>query len=157
MTHPAPSEWYCDTCGDKIVDPTTSLVVWRLDDMGRGYDYRVVHKSIGGRECDPGNEAGFLHSLEISNFLGAEGVAHLLSYLSQGPILGGENSLRVGKMEQFVDLFRRMQTPYYEEARRHFACEEVTDQWSDANEVLPYVPESLNRIAKPGRGCDLDL
>ena len=50
-------------------------------------------------------------------------------------------------MDNFVDLIRRMQTPYYEEARRHFGCEAVQQAYLGANEALPYTPKSLQHIA----------
>ncbi len=46
-----------------------------------------------------------------------------------------------------MDLFRRLQTPYYEEARRRFGKSEVRYQFSDSNEHYPYTQEVLQRIA----------
>lgn len=39
-----------------------------------------------------------------------------------------------------------MQIPYYEEARRHFSNHDLLENFSDANEVYPYLPERLKEI-----------
>jgi len=52
----------------------------------------------------------------------------------------------VKDFSEFFDLFHRVQTPYYEEARKYFNCPEVLDYFSDDNEVHPYLPETLKKI-----------
>jgi len=36
--------------------------------------------------------------------------------------------------------------PYYEEARESFSTERVREAYSDANDVLPYLPRTLKSI-----------
>lgn len=148
MTQPTPDKWYCDTCGEAITDPGMSLVVWREDADGPAYDFRLVHKSTNGRTCDPGFKAGYGSNIELRHYLGPDGVAWLLSHLSSGPLKTSSegSSSRTVEANGFVDMFRRLQTPYYEEARRHFGCEAVQQEYADANEVLPYLPKSLQHI-----------
>jgi hypothetical protein len=80
MTTPL-TVWICDTCGEAITEPKKALVTWREEDR-RGYDFRIVHKNMDGRCCDPGADAGFLLSTDLSSFLGADDLAYAMSLLS---------------------------------------------------------------------------
>lgn len=151
--------WVCDECGDEISEVSEGTVIWKSDaqDEHRAYDFRIVHKNLGAaREgCDPGNKAGYQSNLDIAEFIGDGGVAHLLAFLSIGPLRqpsGDGYFPRVKDLDEFVDLFRRLQTPWYEEARRRFDDQEVQYRLSDANEVYPYLPVTLERVAKGERG-----
>ena len=50
-------------------------------------------------------------------------------------------------LDAFVDLFRRFQTPWYEEGRGHWGDEAVEHWLGEANEIYPYRPGTLARIA----------
>ncbi|TBL44260.1 hypothetical protein EYA84_02120 [Verrucosispora sp. SN26_14.1] len=143
--------WQCDRCPDLITDPNMSLVMWRRED-DKFTDFLIVHKSTGGRTCDPGSRSEYRESLELSNFLGGTGVALLLSWLSMGPVRGVPETNRVGDFDKFVDLFRRLQVPWYEEARPHFQEEETQHWLGDANEYFPYIPDTLQRTAEKRLG-----
>jgi hypothetical protein len=145
--HPL-SSWVCDTCGQKITEPQSANVISRVLDDDATAEYRIVHKNMGGRTCDPGAKGGFLHNMSLDTYLGPDGLAWILSELSLGPLREGQGQPRVDDVNQFVDFVRRVQTPWYEEARRRFGERSVQDALSDANEVLPYLPETLERIAK---------
>ncbi|MFC0112277.1 hypothetical protein [Kibdelosporangium aridum] len=147
--------WLCDVCGELVTShPNNGLVVWRTDRAGDGfrkYDFKIVHKTIDSdpepQRCDPGSSEGYHSSLDLKLFLGPNGLAMLLSWLSIGPLKGGGSAPQVENMDEFVDFVRRVQTPYYEEARSRFD-EEKTHHWlGDANEYHPYLPETLRRIA----------
>ncbi|AMY56499.1 hypothetical protein A3L23_05201 (plasmid) [Rhodococcoides fascians D188] len=133
------TNWKCDSCGDAIVEPAKALVVARYDRDRHPFGWLIVHKG----DCDP---AGYMFNVELTSFLGAEGLAHLLAFLSAGPLKGGGAS-RIADFDGFVDLVRRVQTPYYEEARPRFDDEDVHDRYDDANEYFPYLPKQLQKIA----------
>src|SRR5689334_15320592 len=76
MTNPL-TVWQCDTCGDDITEPVKALVTWRNEGR-RAYDFRIVHKNMDGRRCDPGAERGFQQSTNLSSFLGIEGLTYAL-------------------------------------------------------------------------------
>ncbi|WP_204037262.1 hypothetical protein [Micromonospora qiuiae] len=148
MTGTAPLKtWQCDRCPDLITDPDMALVVWRREDQ-KLKGFMIVHKSADGRDCDPGDQAGYRESSELSTFLGQVGAAYLLSWLSMGPVRGVPDTNQVADLDEFVDLFRRVQVPWYEQARPHFHDEETQHWLSDANEYYPYIPETLQRTAK---------
>jgi hypothetical protein len=140
--------WICDTCGNVIEDAKNGLVVWNTDKSGRKSGFRIVHK---GKQCDFDSK---MRSLELNDLAGPDGQAWLTSWLSYGPISNPGNSDRILDMDAFVDLFRRLQTPWYEEARPYFRSETIQDGWADSNEVFPYTSDSLRRIAEEGRAAD---
>jgi hypothetical protein len=147
--------WACDVCDDPVTaDPSDGLVVWRSERTDTGirlFDFKIVHKTNLGapepRRCDPDNAAGYWSSLDLQQLLGAEGLALLLSWLSAGPLKGGGSYLEIADMDEFVDFVRRVQTPYYEQARRRFGDEQTHHWLGDANEYYPYLPETLRRVA----------
>ena len=111
-------QWFCDVCGDIIATPEDGYVIWRTDEHNRDYAFKVIHQAVCDRESYPASEA-------VKTFLGNDGLSYLLSFLSLGPIklaLGDSSEPQVKNMDAFVDFFRRMQAPYYEEARKRF-CE----------------------------------
>jgi hypothetical protein len=151
--------WLCDTCHEPITaEPNDGMVVWKTrrsgpeeEDGNEYYGFMIVHKTISSdpapRRCDPGDREGYLGSLDLPKFLGPEGLAMLLSWLSPGPVKGYDYC-RVASLDEFTDLVRRVQTPWYEQARPHFG-DELTQHWlGDANEYYPYLPETLRRIAE---------
>jgi hypothetical protein len=74
-----------------------------------------------------------------------------LTHLSLGPIkknIGQGSYCDVADLDEFVDFIRRVQTPFYEEARAHFRNQDLLDDYTDANELLPYLREELQGIIK---------
>lgn len=148
MTNPdAPSRWICDTCNDEITDPERALLLFlEQDDLPwLRRDFRIVHKSIEGRRCDPGSAAGYSSSIGLTELLGMDGLNYLLSFLSVGPLKDG-GGMRVEDMDGFVDLVRRLQVPNYEQARRRFGESGVMDRYSGSNELLPYTQWELAAV-----------
>lgn len=145
------THWTCDVCGEGITDPNSGLVVWRRGVNLSHYGFKVVHKSIGGLDCDSGAAAGYTSNLDISAFLGEEGQARLLAFLRPGPLISdreGTSRTHVEDTDEYVDLFRRFQTPWYEEARQKWDDSETQQKVADANEVYPYIPDVLVRVAR---------
>ncbi len=140
--------WTCDTCREEITAPDLGIVVWRADGAFKAYDFKIVHQSgVNGQGgCDPGAGAGYVSNLNLPFLLGENGLAYLLSMLSAGPLKGG-GGITVSDLDGFVDLTRRLQTPWYEQARARFGDEDVQIDLADASEVFPYLPETLKEIA----------
>lgn len=136
--------WRCDTCGKPITDPRLGMVVWRDTNEGSYISFKIVHKNIDGRRCDPGINADYESSLEIDNFLGTDGLAELLSWISPSP-LDGSRIPGVQNLDEFVTLLRRLQIPFYEEAMPYFTDE--TRAWLKEDGSDPHRPETLARIA----------
>jgi hypothetical protein len=137
------SNWICDTCGELISSPEKGLIVWNTDTELQKHSFHIAHKG----KCD---DRSFQQSLGLGDLLGLKGQAHLLSFLSYGPLINSQGRTRLHDIDEFVDLFRRLQTPWYEEARSKFRESLVVETGVDANEVYPYLPDSLKRIAESG-------
>ncbi len=133
--------WICDWCGDDITNPMKALLLWSASEIGGlKSNFRIVHK---GNRCDVDQND---HSTELSYVLGLDGQAYLFSLITDGPLRGG--TVRgVESLDEWSDVFRRLQTPWYEEARPHFRDEEIQLRFSDANEMAPYSQGSLRDIA----------
>jgi hypothetical protein len=114
-----------------------------MDDEANGpYNFKIIHKGT----CD-------LHdhncSLQLEAFLGDGGKEYLLSFLSAGALKRklGEGPVRPpANLDEFVDFFRRVQTPYYEEARARFGEREVLIDYHADNAFGPYLEEGLINI-----------
>ena len=136
------AEWYCDVCGNKIEDINKGYVIWKKTKELKSDSFKIVHKT----KCDLNDHVA---SAALNKFLGEKGLAYLLSKFSIGPIMNhinDESYCVVTDFDEFVDFIRRVQTPFYEQARRHFSNEDVLDEYWDANEYLPYLPEELKDI-----------
>lgn len=137
--------WYCDVCGEKIQKADDGYVVWKDDEHLKSHSFKVIHQG----KCD--KDRNFSLSAALGDFLGADGLAYCLSFLSLGALkhAHGEKYVRVGDLDNFVDFVRRMQTPNYEEARRLFYEQSVIEDNADSNEVGPYMQKNLlNLLAK---------
>ena len=135
--------WYCDVCGQPL-EANEGIAIFRRDEHGKLFDFKIVHQG----DCDLGNEYLWLH---LNSLLGEKGKEKLLSFLSPGMVkvnLEGKHGTfpRVKDFDEFVDFFRRCQTPYYEEARRYFSCPDLLEWHSDNNEIAPYFSESLKEM-----------
>ncbi|SRR5712691_9830357 len=144
------TEWSCDTCGGPVTDPDGALVVWRETRERTFRDFRIVHKSPSpapGSGCAPSARSGYACSLELGQFLGADGLTMLLSWLSTGPLISGDPQIAPGDLGAFVDLVRRVQVPYYEEGRRRFGGSDVREYVAGSNRMSPYATGTLQVIA----------
>ncbi|MCE5234416.1 MAG: hypothetical protein ABFC67_06945 [Mizugakiibacter sp.] len=140
------SVWYCDTCGEKIDDVGKGYVIWRSE--GHPHDFKVIHQ----RDCDQKDHTS---SAALKDFLGPQGLSYCMTFLSAGPIihnLSGSSDQPQPNLSEFADFVRRVQVPYYEQARRSFANPELLSDFSDWNEFGPYIPDELERIARDYTG-----
>lgn len=135
--------WYCDVCGKQIDAIEKGYVIWRSGSGQKYRDFKIIHKS----KCD--QKSTHPASAALEDFLGENGLVYLQTFLSIGPIkhlLGQGSHCSVSDLDEFVDFMRRVQTPYYEEARRYFSKRRVLEHFSDSNEYGPYIPEQLREI-----------
>jgi hypothetical protein len=140
-------EWICDVCGEVIKGEKEGYVVYHMTDPPKNsfdegrpkrHGFKIIHKS----RCDHEDEYA---SLPLSMVTGNEGLAKLQSWISKGPASESE-SIEVKSTNEYVDFFRRVQLPYYEEARQIFGDKEVRD-WSE------YAPENMRRLIEKKRSC----
>ena len=142
MTAPL-SCWRCDNCGEPIDRLQDGYVVWHSR-YGKVDDLNIIHK---GR-C---NDGSHVSSAELSRFLGPEGLSFALSLVSAGPIrlAGGHESPRTpANLDAFVDFLRRVQVPYYEEARPKFGEPTVREAYRSMSDFGPYRVDALKSISE---------
>lgn len=135
------TKWYCDVCGEPIEDVKNGYVIWHPVD---GHGFKIIHQ----KRCD---QADHNSSKALNEFLGLEGLTYLLAKLSIGPIAQNSEPSPVSKLpnlDEYVDFMRRVQVPFYEEARRLFGTERVQADFYDANEHMPYFPDRLKRMIR---------
>ncbi len=136
--------WYCDVCGKPITSPREGYVIWQSKPDEKYKDFKIIHQRI----CD---DKSYHASSALEDFLGDKGLGTLLSFLSAGSILvddGIKGAIRVSDLDDFVDFMRRVQTPYYEEARKYFSNSRLQDDFHGSNEAAPYNPSTLESIIK---------
>lgn len=138
------TKWYCDVCRETIEDVKNGLVIWKTTNESKSHGFKIVHQG----KCD---QKDYFYSDHLENFLGDDGMGVLLSTLSLGPIknlLYKDVHCAANDIDEFVDFMRRVQTPFYEEARRHFKNQDLLEEYSDSNQVTPYQPEELENIVE---------
>ena len=138
------TKWYCNVCGKPIEDAKNGYVIWKTTKESKSHGFKIIHQT----KCDRKDHQA---SAALTDFLGENGLAYLLAKLSVGPIkkhIGQVVHCDAADIDEFVDFMRRVQTPFYEEARRHFGKHALLGDYSDSDEVYPYQPEQLEKIAK---------
>ena len=144
-----PSGWACDTCAAPIELPDDGVVIWRAGPNDPYDQIRLVHKDPK-KSCQP--PVGIWSSVELTYLVGDAGLARLLSWLSDGPLGGKPGGRGVEDLDGYVDLVRRLHTPWDEQARRWLDDDQATrDVLVHPNEYSPYEPEALLRIAQARR------
>jgi hypothetical protein len=147
---PVPSIWICDICGSEIPKPEVGLIIFRESDARPMFDFKIVHKAMAPWNCWRKADAdGYRASHELSWGLGIDGLSTLLSFLSRGPVNGGGHpDVAPEDLDGYVDLVRRLQVPYYEQARRRFRSSGVREALAGVNEIYPYTLDNLRWAAE---------
>ncbi|MCK9266721.1 hypothetical protein M0P98_07605 [bacterium] len=136
------TRWYCDVCGKVIEDAKEGYVIWEVTEDGKEYNFQIIHAG----KCR--KKVPFCSS-SLTDFLGYDGLTHLLSFLTYGPIkihLREKSRCTINDFDGFVDFMRRVQTPFYEEARRYFTNNKLLERHCDDNEIGPYMQATLKSI-----------
>lgn len=133
-----PRSWTCDTCQRLITNPSWAVLVASSDEQSRASDFRIVHKG----PCDPGPDHGL--SWQVVDLLGPDGPQYLLSLLAPGLAQDVDGWPLVADLASFVDVWRRLYTPWYEQARP--ALLRAADAGT-LNPVDLYTQEDLRTLA----------
>ena len=110
-------QWCCDACGGIIDGPVKGCVEWSTTHLTyKTTDCRIVHKS---RECvsDPAEQSALGRTatlVALDSVVGRHGLAYLLKRIGEVAGLGWAEP---ADGQTFVEMMRRVQLPYYEEAR----------------------------------------
>ena len=138
-----PKIWICDVCQQPITSVERGYVIWKSGyDGGNEHSFKIIHQT----DCDLDDHDC---SSALREFLGLDGLNLLLSHLSSGPVrkhLGRTSRAPIPDLDEFVDFIRRVQIPYYDQARRRFSHPKFLEDFYEAGELTPYRPEMLRRI-----------
>lgn len=141
-------QWICDTCGEIIECPEDGYVQFKDGDMG--YDnFIIVHHFSASPRKDNNTRGCYQYYADSSlkSFLEAGGLAHLLALVDPGEHKCYElKQPHTGDFRKWVDFVRRLQLPYYEEARLYWQKAEKDGFFSGANETWPYLSENLKLL-----------
>lgn len=154
------TEFICDTCRQIIKSPQEGWMEWiSLDNPVKGvneiHSFRIVHqkyysplKENSGQGCyQHGNKSGRNDNGLNAVIRNDNGISYLLSLLDPGPYhLPTYGGFAISDMRNYVETFRRLTIPYYEEARTFWsrACQE--GYFQDDNELAIYKPENLQKL-----------
>lgn len=141
--------WVCDTCAEPIRDAKDGYVIWDwIEVSGQTANFRIIHSAPCTSRALGREDA----SAHLPTLLGPDGLSFLLSFLSYGTLMGPSSTdTKVPNLDEFVDFVRRVQTSYYEQARRRFQDADVVDTFAGSTQFAPYTTEMLRWTAgRPG-------
>jgi len=137
-------EWICDTCRQPV-SIADGWVEW-LDPVKRGpRDFHIVHHRS---RCFQHTDAVDRSDNALNYFLGPDGLQILLAMLDRGRILdpNAERLPAIPDLPSFVEVFRRLHIPYYEEARLYFENALQDGYFAERNEVAIFLPKTCKAI-----------
>lgn len=147
-------QWICDRCGEVIKKANEGWVEWITDrDTHQASGFKIVHHAVRS----PRGNGGCYHytghpgrsDTHLDHFIGDTPMVHLLRFLDIGEHHDPDyHGPRVSDMREFVEFFRRLTIPYYEEARTYWSQAESDDMFADANEIWIYLPETQKEIIR---------
>lgn len=146
-------QWICDRCGGIINSPEEGWVEWTRDEDCIKGEFKIVHNASASPRgkasdyCYHHMHASRRSDINLTEFLGDQGIICLLSMLDTGPF-HTKNYVRpeVKDFREFVDLFRRLHVPYYEEARQYWEQAMQDGLLNTLNEISVYSPNTLREV-----------
>ncbi len=139
MSGELPRAWICDVCHKLIDNLDRGYVIWKSQTGGRDHDFKIIHQS----DCDlPDHDS----SMALRDCLGQDGLNMLLMFLSPGAVLKQfekKPRLSVPNLDEWVDLVRRVQIPYYDLARPLFKHPQFIADFCQSGEWTTYRPKTL--------------
>ncbi len=148
------AEWQCDFCGERIKEPDHGYLEWLAEEFDRVHDFRIVHHaphSPRGPSDNCYHHAGKRgHAdVDLPKVIGPNGIAYLLSFLDLGAYHSGESEgPRVDSIREWVEIYRRLHLPHYEQARLFWDNAIEDGHFSGANEVAIYSQRSLLELIR---------
>ena len=156
-------QWICDGCGEVIEKPEDGWFEWLtdIDDCRTVYGFRIVHHatkspySKNGRYCQAYLRESGCSDMHLDYLLeGNNSIVKMLSLLDPGPYHEPTfKGIRPKDIREWIEVFRRLHIPYYEEARQYWDMAISEGMFSGANEVYIYCQENLKEIINEFSNC----
>jgi hypothetical protein len=143
-------QFVCDTCNQIIDSPEQGYIEWIDDKKARRFN--IVHHSLysplkPNRSCYQHEKAYGRSDTALKDFLGVHGIVEMLNFIDVGdyhrPDYEGPD---VGDLREWTEVARRLFIPGYEEARLFWDRARADGFFEGANELWPYLPETLERL-----------
>jgi hypothetical protein len=137
------AKWQCDNCQQPVTGETGFLEWIEEEDLSKPLARRfyIVHNKIG---CLHHSEHVGRRDNHLHYYLGTDGLQKLLEIA--GNAARGKRA--VSDMIEFVEIIRRLQVPYFEQARLHFK-QYASDQALDDPAPLNWTTvDELKHIAE---------
>ncbi|HEX8983421.1 MAG TPA: hypothetical protein VF792_11655 [Ktedonobacterales bacterium] len=138
-------QFKCDACGQIIGSPDAGWVEW-LAGPTRGtkaHGFRIVHNN---NRCQYPSSTR-VHDMSLSRLLGPDGLALLLALVAPGGRTGNRED-GVESLEEWCELVRRLQIPYFEEARQYWSDAEADDYFTASDIRAPYSQAMLTAVLR---------
>lgn len=140
-------QWVCDVCGEIIEKPEDGYVQWHRNSNGQIDDFIIVHHlTASSRKNHSGECYKYSSDRDLKSFLGEHGVLELHALLDPGPYHMPECNIFVTDIRKWIDFYKRLQLPYYEEARQYWGRASHDGYFGDSNEIAIYLPENLKKM-----------
>ena len=145
-------QFVCDYCGEIIDSPREGWIEWITEygDDGRRYAYgfKIVHHAVYSprrpKDCYHYTDSEGRSDMHLGHVMN---MGYLLHFLDVGPYHEPEYlGPSVRDVREFVEIMRRLTTPYYEEARLYWEKALADGFFSGASPVWIYQPETLKSL-----------
>lgn len=151
-------QFVCDECGEVIDSPKEGYVEWEhgTDENGKMFarGFRIVHAAYTSPLKDKNKEGCYKYDnslyrsdIDLEYFL-KHAHQYMYSYLHLGFLHDPKNEIgcQIDNFPEFVDFFKRLTIPYYEEARLSFGQALTDGIIADENEVSLFTEDVLKSI-----------
>jgi hypothetical protein len=150
------TQWYCDTCGEIILEPSHGWLEWLHDDLVP-HSFRICHHVMHSPTQRADEEGCYKYGkhprradMHLDAMIGPDGMASMLSLLDRRApgerVITG--SFEAKAIADWVHIVRRMFTPNFEDARMYFEKAEDDGFFAGCNEVWPYTQDTLLEIIR---------
>lgn len=142
-------QWFCDTCGEIIEKPEDGYLQWRRNSDFKIEDFVIVHHKVASplnHDKDGCYKRHYNSDNSLVEFLGDRGLVNLHSLADPGPYHMPEFDMFVNDVRKWLEIYKRLHLPYYEEARQYWDRAINDGYFGDSNEIYIYLPNNLKRM-----------
>ncbi|MBS5969508.1 MAG: hypothetical protein KIB11_10365 [Clostridium perfringens] len=140
-------QWICDVCGEVIEKPEDGYLQWRMSSNSKIEQFAIVHHiSASPRRTLGGCYLEDVRDLQLDKFLGVNGIVRLQSLIDSDPFHRGQHYSKIEDIQLWLEIYRRLYIPYYEEARQYWEQALKDNYFDEMNELIIYYPENLKKM-----------
>ena len=153
-------QFICDECGDVIKSPEEGYVEWvstqNEDGKWVSHGFRIVHAYYASPRRHMDKEGCYRYGMsrgrmdtDLKSYLQ---YVHqeMFSLLDVGTVhdINGSTGCQITDFREYVDFFKRLTLPYYEEARLYIPQALADEFITDENEIYLYSETFLRKIVE---------